>query len=83
MSAFVTGDRASWKWTMMIMQPDFVAPEVIEEAMTETKRKKKLAAIDRLRLEEFTEGRAAQVLHVGPFSEEGPTIERLHAYIRV
>jgi len=51
--------------------------------MTETKRKKKLAAIDRLRLEEFTEGRAAQVLHVGPFSEEGPTIERLHAYIRV
>lgn len=82
MSAFVTGDPASWKWTMMIMQPDFVAPEVIEEAMAETKRKKKLAAIDRLRLEEFTEGRAAQVLHVGPFSEEGPTIDRLHAYIR-
>lgn len=65
----------------MIMQPSFVDPGVSEEAMVETKRKKKLAAIDQLRLEEFTEGRSAQVLHVGPFSEEGPTIEHLHAFI--
>ncbi|HEX5738387.1 MAG TPA: GyrI-like domain-containing protein [Hydrogenophaga sp.] len=34
-----------------------------------------------MRLERFTEGRCAQVLHVGPFSEEGPVIERVHAFI--
>jgi hypothetical protein len=27
-------------------------------------------------------GRVAEILHVGPWSEEKPTIDRLHAYIR-
>ncbi len=82
MSVFITGDRSKWAWTMMIMQPDFVADEVIYEGIEEVRRKKKLLAIDRLRLEAFTEGRCAQIMHVGPFSEEGPTIERLHAFIQ-
>lgn len=82
MSVFMTDDRSNWQWTMMIMQPDFVEDELIYEAIEDVRRKKKLPAIDRLRLEPFTEGRCAQVLHVGPFSEEGPTIERLHAYIQ-
>lgn len=81
LSAFVANDKARWKWTMMIMQPHFVADEVIEAAIAAVRSKKRLPGIDRLRLEEFVEGRCAQVLHVGPFSEEGPTIERLHAFI--
>ncbi|MFO0700831.1 MAG: GyrI-like domain-containing protein [Nitrospira sp.] len=36
----------------------------------------------KLRFEGFTEGRCAQTLHLGPFSEEGPTIERVHQFIR-
>ena len=35
----------------------------------------------RVRLERFAEGRAAQILHVGPYSEEGPTIAALHRFI--
>ncbi len=81
MAAFVAGDRAHWQWTMMIMQPSFVPKEVIVNAMVEVKRKKKLPGVDRLRLEDFTEGRSAQVLHIGPFSQEGPTVERVHAFI--
>jgi hypothetical protein len=81
MSVFTTGDKAKWKWTMMIMQPDFVTNEVIEAALAEVKEKKGLLGVDRLRVEEFAEGRCAQVLHVGPFSKEGPTIARLHEYI--
>jgi hypothetical protein len=83
MSAFVTGDKAHWKWTMMLMQPSFVPEDLIHAAMLEARKKKDLPAIDQLRLEEFTEGHCAQMLHVGPFSEEGPTIERLHAYMDV
>jgi hypothetical protein len=81
MSAFITNDKSKWKWTMMIMQPDLVANEVIEAAISEVKRKKKLPAVSKLRLEPFSEGSCAQVLHIGPFSEEGPTIERLHGFI--
>jgi hypothetical protein len=81
MSAFVTGDKTLWKWTMMLMQPSFVPEELVNAAMLEARKKKDLPGIDRLRLEEFAEGHCAQLLHIGPFSEEGPTIERLHAYM--
>ena len=81
MAKFSPNDKDRWKWTAMIMQPSFVSPEVIERAIAEVRRKKNPAAIDRVRLEAFAEGTCAQVMHIGPFSEEGPTIERLHRYI--
>ncbi len=49
--------------------------------MVDVEQKKNLPGMARLRLEAFAEGHCAQIMHVGPFSEEGPTIERLHAYI--
>jgi hypothetical protein len=81
MSVFTANDKANWQWTMMIMQPSFVTMRVLDAAMAEVVRKKALPGVGRLRLESFAEGRCAQILHIGPFSEEGPTIERLHAFI--
>lgn len=81
MSVFTAGDKSNWKWTMMIMQPDFVAKAVIDTAIAEVKKKNDLPGVDRLRLEGFAEGLCAQVMHVGPFSTEGPTITRLHAFV--
>jgi hypothetical protein len=81
MTTFVANDKSKWKWTMMIMQPDFVEREMIHAAIAEVIKKKDLAAVSELRIEDFTEGLCAQVLHVGPFSEEGPTIQRVHTFI--
>lgn len=81
MSAFVANDRAQWQWTMMIMQPQFATPDVLARAIDEVRRKKALPGVDCLRSEVFAEGRCAQVLHLGPFTEEGPTIERVHDFI--
>lgn len=81
MSVFATGDKSKWKWTMMIMQPDFVSSEIIDRAIAEVKNKKNLSALPRLRFEPFVEGLCAQILHIGPFSEEGPTIQRVHDFI--
>jgi hypothetical protein len=81
LSAFVSNDRSKWKWTMMIMQPDFVNEALIRTAIADVKRKKSPPAIEALRLESFTEGPCAQILHVGPFSEEGPTIQKVHDFI--
>jgi hypothetical protein len=50
--------------------------------IAETRRKKSLPAIDDLRIESFAEGLCAQTLHIGPFSEEGPVIERIHSHIQ-
>lgn len=81
MAAFVTGDRANWQWTMMILQPAMAGDDLIHETIAQVGRKKNLPALGKLRLETFAEGRCAQILHVGPFSEEGPTIARLHEHI--
>jgi hypothetical protein len=81
LSAFISGDRTQWKWTMMILQPPVVTSEVIEAAIEAVGRKKNLPALGKLRFEAFTEGRCAQILHIGPFTEEGPTIQRVHDFI--
>lgn len=80
-SVFTANDRGAWKWTMMILQPDFVPEEMIHRAIGDVAEKKKLPAVGKLRLEEFHEGRCAQILHIGPFTEEGPTIQRVHDFI--
>lgn len=82
MSAFTVGDKSQWHWTMMIMQPDVVSASTLRDAIASAKKKQpNLAAIDALRLESFAEGRCAQIMHIGPFSAEGPTIARVHEYI--
>jgi hypothetical protein len=80
-SAFATADKGNWQWTMMIMQPDFVPDDLVHRAISDVVSKKGLVAAKQLRLEHFHEGRCAQLLHIGPFSEEGPTIQRVHDFI--
>lgn len=80
-AAFIVEDKSNWKWMLMIMQPDFIAPEMIATAMAEVRKKKNLVALNKVRFEAFAEGAAAQTLHIGPFAEEGPTIERVHRFI--
>ena len=82
MSAFSTGNKDAWKWTLMIMQPDFITQKMVKEAMEEVKKKKSPASLPLVRFETFKEGKAAQIMHVGPFSEEGPTIEKVHLFIK-
>jgi hypothetical protein len=81
MSTFTTEDKSAWDWTMLIMQPDQVTLEVFEEAKAKTAKNNPSDALTRVRLERFAEGRAAQVMHVGPYATEGPTIQQLHTFI--
>lgn len=78
METFRTRDKGAWDWTMMIVQPDWITVETVEQALVTARRKKGLAALDRVRFETLTEGRCVQVLHVGSYDDEGPTIARLH-----
>jgi len=73
--------KADWTWTAMIMQPAEVTPSVLEKVRADALRKKPLPALSRVRLEDFREGLAAQVIHLGPYSAEAPTIIRLHEFI--
>lgn len=80
-NAFVAADKSAWQWTAMIRQPAEVTAELHRQVAADVVAKKQLPAIDRVRLESFAEGRAGQILHVGPYSAEGPTISTLHAFL--
>jgi hypothetical protein len=81
MRAFNEARKDDWKWTMMIMQPEIVTPELFSQAVAEVGEKKEVPALSRLRLEIYHEGLAAQILYFGPYANEGPTIARLHQFI--
>ena len=81
MTAFATGNKDAWQWTVMIMQPEFITGKMVEKAMEDVEKKKKPVALPLVRFEAFKEGRAAQIMHIGPFTEEGPTIEKVHRFI--
>jgi hypothetical protein len=78
---FLTGAKSNWRWTAMIMQADEVSAEMVADAIDTARRKRTLPAAGRLRLARFHEGMAAQLMHIGPYAEEAPNIERLHAFI--
>ena len=78
---FLTGAKSNWLWTAMIMQADEISAEMVADAIDTARRKRTLPAADKMRLARFHEGMAAQLMHIGPYADEAPNIERLHAFI--
>lgn len=81
MDSFILDARDKWLWAAMVMQPEMVTPEHVAWATAELTRKKDPPALPQVRFERFDEGPSAQIMHFGPYAEERPTIERLHAFI--
>ena len=75
--------KDEWEWTAMTLQPNFITQEIVNKAIAELLEKDKiLPSIEKLRFESYHEGLSAQIMHIGPYSEEGPNIEKLHATIK-
>lgn len=73
--------RDNWLWTAMIMQPPHVTAQTFNDALKTAAAKKELPGLARLRFEKYAEGKAAQLLHIGPFSTEPATIRALDGFI--
>lgn len=68
MAAFTTArDKSRWDWTMMLMVPEWIGPELVATAVE-----------DDVRLETLREGPCVQTLHVGSFDAEGEVLARMH-----
>jgi hypothetical protein len=82
MNDFSVNDKSNWLWTAMIMQPDFITNAMFDRAVKLVAEKKNPKLLGKVRLETYEEGRSAQVMYVGPYSEEGPTIMKVHEFIK-
>lgn len=74
-------DRGAWRWTLFIALPDDATDAELEASLAKGRSKVAPEIAANLRIERFDEGPVAQVLHIGPYAEERPTIERLHEAI--
>ena len=75
---FVRREKDAWSWTLMILQPDWLTDAFVADVARATRRKKGLPALDRVRFVTYDEGDSVQVLHVGSYDDEAPTLARLH-----
>jgi hypothetical protein len=87
MREFSLDRKDEWLWTVMIRQPEWVNQTHFKKAIEEIKRKKQAKkepvpeSLSRVRFERFKEGLSTQIMHIGPFAAEAPTIAKLHSYI--
>jgi hypothetical protein len=79
-SVYTANARAAWQWTSMILQPELVTQDLVTAQVEIVRAKKQPPAIDKVRFEVYDEGLVVQRLYFGPYRDEGPFIQEMHAY---
>ena len=82
MNDFIIAKKDNWKWTAMIMQPEYVTDTLYKDAIKAAAGKKDLPSFNKMRWESMDEGLCVQVIYTGPYADEGPTIQSLHKFAK-
>ncbi|OIP75804.1 MAG: hypothetical protein AUK06_01180 [Parcubacteria group bacterium CG2_30_36_18] len=82
MNDFSISNKDNWQWKIFIVQPDFVSKETFDSIIDDINKEKNLLALGKVKFETLSEGISAQILHLGSFANEGPTINKLHDFIK-
>ncbi len=79
---FINHNKSNWQWTALIMQPEFVTADLFSAAIEQVKASKNPPGLAKARFASFKEGLSAQIMYLGPYSDEGPTIQKIHQFIQ-
>jgi hypothetical protein len=75
--------KDNWVYTLMILQPDHISPEMFQDALGQIRKKKgDQPGLSRLRLEDFEEGLCVQIMHIGPYDTEPATKGKMDLFSR-
>lgn len=80
-ASLADSDRNKWKWSLFIVQPKPITEKRLKAAIGLAQEKKPNPALAKVRVEKFAEGKAAQILHIGPYSDEARSLVILHQAI--
>ncbi len=75
--AYIEVPREEWRWKLLIRQPEFVTPEIVEKARQEVIKKKEMELVNEVKFEKMEEGKCVQILHIGPYSTESESIAKM------
>jgi len=73
--------RSEWCWKLLIRMPLYVTEEMMTDVQPVVAARKKNDLIIDVSFAKFTEGRCAQIMHIGPYSTEPETIAILMEFI--
>ncbi len=73
--------KDAWHSTVLMMIPEWLTPAMVDAAKEKVASKVATEQLARVRVLDLVEGTCAQTLYLGPYSDEGPTIAELHAFI--
>jgi len=75
--------KDNWSYTLVIMQPEIITPEIFEEGRSQVRQKRgESDTLSKLRLEFFEEGSCAQIMHIGPYATEPATMARMQEFLK-
>jgi hypothetical protein len=78
--SFAASVKDNWVYTLMIMQPDHIMPEMFAEAVAQAAKKKPNPALVRVNLTSFCEGQCIQAMHIGPYAAEPATVDKMQGW---
>lgn len=64
-------------YQLMIRQPDFVTPDLVNQFIAEWREKDKSLLLDEIIYQEITEGLVVQCLHCGSYDNESVTFDKM------
>ncbi len=78
--SFLDVSPQTWNWKLIIRVPEFITEKEVGGAIEKLLAKNKPREVASVRLEELREGKCVQILHVGPYDKERPTIAQMQAH---
>ena len=69
--------REEWRWKLLIRMPDFVTPEIVENGKYNVIERKGIELVKEIKFEKMKEGKCVQILHIGPYSAEHESLQKM------
>jgi hypothetical protein len=79
-SKFTMDNKSAWQWNAMIAVPQTITMELLGEVIKAVQAKKGLPELSKLKLETLTDGLSVQLMYIGAYDDEPPTIEAIHQF---
>ena len=74
---FRSHEPKQWRWKLLIRVPEFITHVEVNDAIQTAIKRGRGALASEVRLEDITEGRCVQMLHIGPYAQEKATVDKM------
>ncbi|PKO01073.1 MAG: hypothetical protein CVU42_01100 [Chloroflexi bacterium HGW-Chloroflexi-4] len=79
----VNREKQEFKFTMMLMQPEYISTELVAGAKVKVHTKVDAIQLEKVRFESYSDGVCVQYLHVGAYEKMNAAGKLMEDYVRL